>query len=240
MPTYTATMNRFEVKYLVPTRDVPRLVDELGEFMAPDPHSADGQGYPIFSIYWDSPDWTFFWEKVEGLKYRRKLRFRRYADSPDAWVEIKQREDRTLQKRRLCWPVERVGRVFNVAAGTDWDGAGDDPVATEALLLIHRMRLRPRIGVLYRRQAWFGAFDPELRVTFDGRLQYRTTDLDLERPFEHGKYIMDPRVTVMEIKYNHRAPVWLTKVIRRRGLQIVRMSKYCTAVDREYFDHQLT
>lgn len=236
----TATLNRFEVKYLVPTRDQSELAAALGDYVVPDPHSTDPRGYGVFSIYWDSPAFTFFWEKIEGLRDRRKLRFRRYLGSEDVFLEIKARQDRTLQKRRALWPAERVARAFGDGSRLDWDLVTDDPAAREAMTLVERLRLSPRVGILYRRRALFGAFDPELRVTFDSRLLYRGAGLDVTRPFETGKYLLDPRVTVMEVKYNHRAPVWLTKLARRRGLNLVRMSKYCSAIDREYFGHQLT
>ena len=240
MPSLTATLNRFEVKYLVPTRGLPHLIAELGEYVVPDRHASGAQGYPIFSIYWDSAELLLFWEKIEGLKSRRKLRFRRYLDSEEAFLEIKQREDRTLRKRRTTWPVERLVRAFGDGRSLEWELAAGDPVASEAMALVQRLRLAPRAGVLYRRRAFVGGFDPELRVTFDSRIQYRTTDLDLARPFDTGKYLLDPRATVMEIKYNHRAPVWLTKLIRRRELNLVRMSKYCSAIDAEFFGHELT
>ena len=83
------TMNRFEVKYLVATKQVADLVDEMAGYLTPDPHSDPAQGYRVFSIYWDTPDLGFFWEKIEGVKYRRKLRFRRYDDSGDGIIEIK-------------------------------------------------------------------------------------------------------------------------------------------------------
>ena len=240
MPSYTATKNRFEVKYLVATRALSELTGALGDYVIPDPHAGGEQGYGVFSIYWDSPDFRLFWEKVEGLKDRRKFRLRRYLGSDDVFLEIKQRHDRTLQKRRATWPVERATRAFGDGRSVDWEAVGDDPVGSEALVMVHSLRLAPRVGIFYRRRALFGAFDPELRVTFDSRIQYRTTGLDIARPFDTGKYVLDPRVTVMEIKYNHRAPVWLTKMVRRHELRIVRMSKYCTAVDREYYDNQLT
>jgi hypothetical protein len=235
MPATLAALNRFEVKYLVATRALPALAAELGEYVVPDPHSADPRGYGVFSLYWDSPSFTFFWEKIEGLEIRRKLRFRRYLGSEDVFLEIKARQDRTVQKRRAIWPAERVSRAFSDGSRLDWELAAGDPVGCEAMTLIERLRLFPRAGILYRRRALFGAFDPELRVTFDSRLQYRTAGLDIARPFDTGKYLLDPRVAVMEVKYNHRAPVWLTKLARRHELSLVRMSKYCTAMDREYF-----
>jgi len=77
-------------------------------------------------------------------------------------------------------------------------------------------------------------------VTFDGRILYHPRNFSLEHPFEEGTSVIDPRVTVLEIKYDHRAPVWLTKAIGERGLKIVRMSKYCSAVDKHFFGSQNT
>jgi len=240
-PSETEVMNRFEVKYLVATRTVPAMLAEFTEYTVPDPHDPVGDGYRVQSVYWDTADLRFFWDKVEGMKFRRKLRFRRYGDSAPVFVEVKQREDRTVQKRRLIWSADQVLAVFGDGTrGVDWDAASRDAVSTEVALLIDRLRLRPRMAISYRRRARFGAFDPELRVTFDGRIRYSHTDLDISRPFDLGRSVLDPRATVMEVKYNHRAPRWLTTAVCRYGLQMVRMSKYTTAVDRCYFGGQLT
>jgi hypothetical protein len=225
--------NRFEVKYFVATRHVPALVADLQPFSQPDSHARGSGGYGVFSVYWDTPRLSFFWEKVEGVKHRRKLRFRRYDSSDTVSVEIKQRVDRTLHKRRVSWPVSKVREAFGDGAAVRWDEIGDDPVATEVALMIERLRLRPTMGVRYQRHARFGRFDPGLRLTIDSRLMYRPAPIDLARPFTTGAYIIDPRVSVFEIKYDHRAPRWLTKLVCRYGLKIVRMSKYCSAVDRD-------
>ncbi|MEZ4588653.1 MAG: polyphosphate polymerase domain-containing protein [Gemmatimonadales bacterium] len=234
-------MNRFEVKYLVAAARGAELLAEVGDYLVPDRHSDGEAGYRIGSIYWDTPGLLFFWEKVEGVKYRRKLRFRRYQGSDSVFVEIKQREDRTLQKRRLKWPMERVEAVFGSGRqSVDWAGLDDDPVATEVALMIERLRLRPTVGVTYRRRAYQGRFDPRLRISFDTRLLYRPAPVGLADMFDGGRYIVDPRIGVLEIKYDHQVPSWLTKLVCRHGLTMVRMSKYCSAVDRHRFGGQNT
>lgn len=234
------TLNRYEIKYLVDTRRIPDLLRDVAPYTFLDPHSAEW-GYPIHSVYWDTSDFQLFWEKIEGLKVRRKLRFRRYGDSPDVFMEIKQRVDRTLQKRRIRLPLAAALDDFaRSGRGLDWDGVAGDEVGAEAALMIERDRLRPRMAISYRRRALFGAFDPELRITFDGRIRYHPTDFGLEHPFAEGVDVLDPRVSVLEIKFDHRVPTWLTKTVRRHGLGMVRMSKYCSAVDRHYFDGENT
>ena len=233
-------INRFEVKYFVATTAVPELLEALAPYTRVDSHADARHGYPIFSVYWDTEHLSFFWEKIEGVKSRRKVRFRRYGDSDEVYIEIKQREDRTLHKRRLKWPLARVVEVFGTGRGRDWSALGDEPVAREVALMIQRLSLRPTMGVSYRRRALFGAFDPELRVTVDTRLMYQPAPVDVARPFSSGAYILDPRVSVLEIKYDNRVPRWLTKLVCRHGLKIIRMSKYCSAVDLHRFGGQNT
>lgn len=228
-------INRFEIKYYVQTKEVPALLDELAPYTQSDPHADPVTGYSIFSVYWDTKALAFYWEKVEGLKNRRKLRFRRYGDDDQVYVEIKQREDRTLSKRRLKWPYDRVAQVFGSGRSVDWAALGDDPVAIEVALMIERLALRPSMGISYRRRALYGAFDPKLRVTFDSRLMYRPAPIDATKPFTVGPYILDPRISVLEIKYDNRAPQWLAKLVSRHGFKMVRMSKYTSAVDLHHF-----
>lgn len=231
--------NRFELKYLVSHQMVPDLIGALGAYCYPDPHGGD-TGYRVYSVYWDSPGLTFFWEKIEGLKFRRKLRFRTYGDGSDPFIEIKQRIDRTLQKRRVRWPLERVTEVFGPEGALLDDGAVEHPVASEVLCMCRQYDLRPTMAVSYRRRAFLGTFEPDLRITFDTRVQYHAGELDLARPFDVGRYVVDPRLAIMEVKFNHRVPIWLIGLISCFGLSVKRISKYCTAVDLDRFGGQHT
>ncbi len=238
---YKRSFNRFEVKYLVPHGLVTRLVDEIEGYVYPDPNWEGEWGYPVSSIYWDSDDLKLFWEKIEGIKYRRKLRFRRYGDDPHVFIEIKQRMDRTLQKRRVRWPIEQVVELFgHEPEFVEPMVEPEEPVASEAVWLRHRYRLRPRMAISYLRRAYYGSFEPDLRITFDRRVHYGHTHVDIRERFEGGKYLVDPRLIVMEIKYSDRVPLWLCKLATRHGLQMIRLSKYCTAVDHTFYGSTLT
>lgn len=233
--------NRFELKYLLRARQVDEVVDALGPYVTPDPHATHSWGYPIYSVYCDSPRLDFFWEKVEGLKYRRKVRFRTYGESDTVFLEIKQRVDRTLQKRRTTWPRERVEKCFfSGALDEAAAGEGRDPVADEIFVLWRLYDLQPNMGISYRRRAFFAADESDLRITFDSRVRYHHAEHPVGRPPDEGRYLVDPELSILEIKYGQAVPLWLCKLVERRELQLVRLSKYCTAIDRCHFQGEVT
>lgn len=231
--SYARSFNRFEWKYLVPRERARAFADGLRGYARADPHSGE-EGYEVRSVYWDAPELTFFWEKLDGEKFRRKLRFRTYADPDQVFVEIKQRTDRTVQKRRVRWPAERVRAVFG---GGTIDPAEEarvrERVAMEALFLCRTHRLEPRMAVRYRRRAYQASHEPDLRITFDSQLRCDARELDLRRPCDSGSFLLDPRLVVVEIKFDERVPMWLTRLVQRHELVLVRLSKYCAAVERE-------
>ena len=226
--------NRLELKYIVSCDTIEPLVRALGSYVVPDPNNGPTGGYPIYSVYADSPQLACFWEKIEGLKYRRKVRFRRYGDSDQIWLEIKQRIDRTLQKRRIRWPLAQVEQVFfQGELREDAIAEPDDRVLQEILFLWRHYDLRPTMGTSYQRQAWFAANESDLRITFDTRVQFHPSDLRLDAKAEPAKALIPPDQAILEVKYNHTVPLWLCRLLAEFDLQMIRMSKYCTAVDKE-------
>lgn len=237
------SFNRYELKYLVPVEQVPELREELAHRLVRDPH-AGPQGYPVWSVYYDTPALRFYWEKIEGLKFRRKLRIRRYGDidgsvsddSPVS-VEIKQRVNRVTQKRRVMLPYSRAldlcdrrQRVTVPDAGDGAGGGGQDFI-DEVLDLVTRLDLRATAITGYLREPYIGTdSDLGLRVTFDHRVRGRDRDFDLRKEAEN-RYIIPPGLSVLEIKVNERAPYWITDMTARHGLQIQRISKYCQSIE---------
>jgi hypothetical protein len=211
---YVRTFNRYEYKYVIPETQARALIRDLAPFTLPDPYSPTERGYPVHSIYWDSRELVFFWEKIDG---------------------------QTVQKRRVMWSQERIAQVFR-------DGAIDaereyevtDPVGQEALLLCHFHGLEPKMAIAYRRRAFFGAHEHDLRITFDTRLQYDSRALDIRARWDVGKYLMPADQCVLEIKFNHFVPRWLITLVGKHALCSTRFSKYCRAIDLEFFGGRFT
>jgi hypothetical protein len=226
--------NRFELKYLIHAAERDAIRADLAANMQPDPHGDIGT-YRVTSLYYDSRDFTCFWSKLDGIKYRRKVRLRIYgadADDPTtaAMAEIKQRINRTVQKRRLRLPL---GDGYELCRGTNVPGIGDRAdraAADEIRFLAGSLQLQPAVVISYQREAWMGgAYEPGLRITFDEDLGCRGPERLLgsgvpSRPF------LSPSWLVMEVKADEAVPLWVTHLLARHRCQLRRISKYCAGL----------
>jgi SPX domain protein involved in polyphosphate accumulation len=235
--TVVRRFNRYELKYVLHASQVAPLAADLGHFMAPDEHGDADGGYRVTSLYYDSPDLHFYRAKMDGLRYRRKLRVRIYpgdapvGDDTTAFVEIKQRTNLTVQKRRLVLPLRDA---LECCAGRPPPRTGgdrlDEAAASEVQYMVRALRLRPTAVVTYRRRAFVGSrYERGMRLTFDVLLRGRTTALDLAAEARGVSLIPIPMV-VMEIKVDDRVPDWTTSLVAKHECRLTRVSKYCLAV----------
>nr|WP_321498250.1 polyphosphate polymerase domain-containing protein [uncultured Methanolobus sp.] len=231
--------NRFELKYLLSIEQARELKKQIGAYMLPDQYAWDTGDYVISSLYYDSPGLQCYWEKIDGLKFRKKLRVRIYETEENitedsmVFVEIKQRYDKTIQKRRIAIPYRDAMTLCNERCFPDEYDERDRPVMEEVLAMIEERNLQPTLITSYFRHAYTGTdYDNGLRITFDSNIRYRINDLDLASK-NPGRYIVSPDRVIMEIKANERVPYWLTELIAQNNYRLVRISKYCTGLDVE-------
>ena len=69
--------NRFELKYEISAEIADALTTEILEQTTLDSAAGPTGTYQITSLYFDSEDLAFYRAKIEGIKFRRKLRIRR-------------------------------------------------------------------------------------------------------------------------------------------------------------------
>jgi len=235
--------NRYELKYIIPVTAAERIRADLRHVTVPDPYAGEN-GYPLISLYYDSPALDFFWNKIEGIKFRRKLRVRIYPANPieattHGMVEIKQRINRTVQKRRIYLPLEAAHLLCTRGDTPDLDlDEADLLVASEIRYMTESMQLLPTCITAYQRSAYMGGEnDPGLRITFDTDVRYRTHALTVNETAENFA-ILPPDWCIMEVKANERVPDWVTSLISRHNCQLHRVSKYCAGIARSRsFDH---
>ena len=235
--TYTRHFNRYELKYLVHYEQAGEFLNLVGRYIERDVNAGPQGVYRICSLYFDSPELTAFWEKLDGVKFRRKVRLRKYLNDErdEVFLEIKQRTDRTVQKRRTRG---RLGPLLSLMRRGRGCVARDD-VTDEAIWLADTHRLSPKAITSYNREAYFGRFERGLRITFDknvrGRLWRGRFGCDPRR----DAFIVPPSMFVLEVKCNNTVPTWVCSALNSMNLQIWRFSKYCGVINRHVYGGDL-
>ncbi|MEU8319253.1 polyphosphate polymerase domain-containing protein [Nonomuraea sp. NPDC048881] len=234
-PSKLHAFNRYEIKYLVDAWEAVALREEIEQRLDRDQHSGEA-GYGIWSVYYDTRQLRFYWEKIEGLKFRRKLRVRHYGDrwrvdgATPVFVEIKQRVNRVTQKRRVSLAYADALRLCDGRQMVEHDPS-QRAFLEEVLDLVLRLDLRPVAMTGYQRHAYLGRdADVGLRVTFDRRIRGRDRDFHLGADAEN-RFIVPAGKSIVEVKADERVPYWLTDLTAKRNLQVVRVSKYCQSVE---------
>jgi len=230
------SFNRLELKYVIPSVIRDALFEDLRANVSPDPEGGSGV-YQVTSLYYDTADLACFRAKLEGIKFRRKLRIRRYGtlgNDPDAavMVEIKQRINRTTQKRRIELPLREA---YSLCAGNllrEWPDQTHAAVADEVTFLALALSLRPTCVIGYIRRAFIGSrYEPGLRITFDHGLWSSVADAGLGGGAARHAFL-SPDWVVMELKTDRAIPIWVSNLLARNNVALVRFSKYCTGLAR--------
>ncbi len=242
MSVYQRLFSRFELKYVMETEVANDFVARIVDNLDVDPHADDTGAYRVSSVYYDSPTYDCYWEKIDGLKDRRKVRVRRYLDADHelASLEIKQRIDRTIQKRRNMLPLEQVYSV--VPPPDSWNRPtveveAETDLVKEVRGLVAHYDLIPQVMINYRRKAFQAKYDNGLRITIDSQLKCRQHNLDwADLADDDGVYFVPPGYVILEVKFNEVVPRWLTNHIAQFQCDLRRVSKYCEGIQLLVFD----
>jgi hypothetical protein len=214
---------RHELKYVTTPTKAKALQQSLKALMQLDPNSDDTGSYRIISLYFDTVDGAAFFDKLNGIEYRRKYRIRTYNDD---WrffkLECKYKLQDWTAKESETVPA---GWVNALCQGQDLDipeGAG--PLMRRFMMERRSGNLIPAVIIEYQRTAYvMDALD--VRVTFDERIQmdgYTTDMFATDRP---RVPLLEAEV-VVEVKYNEVLPASIAAVLRPITMQRLAISKY--------------
>ena len=231
---------RLELKYWVDERQAETIRRAIDPFVVPDRHNAvlGGHGYPIYSLYFDTPALDFHHAKLRGAADRYKLRARAYDEDGPVHLEVKRKVVDVIRKTRVAVPRQSW---VDAIAGFGEPVDSDNPVACRRLSsfahLLAQAGAEPQLLVRYEREAYESHVDGYARVTFDraievsvepfadlrlGGRDWISIDRDPEgRPFSP---------TLLELKCETRMPVWLMELVHRFQLRRTGFSKYGAGV----------
>ena len=191
---------RTEQKYELNMQEMYLINARLSRILTGDAHNHHG-GYMVRSLYFDTVNDDDFYDKLDGLEIRRKIRLRVYdPDAATAKLELKEKTGQNQRKRSLSLTREEAVKVQS----GDYDVLlfKEDDFARELYSRMKQYCYRPKCIVQYSRTAYAESVN-DTRVTLDRDLRATEADLNV-----FGKDIKLYPVGLtssctMEVKFNN-------------------------------------
>ena len=238
-------ITRYEIKFVVNHSQKQLFLAAAQRALHADPHG-ENACYQVTSVYFDSRQFDLYWSKIDGQSVRCKLRLRYYGgpdqshgfDERVGFLELKHRIKDSVHKQRIQLSSSDAHRILeDSAALRDVREFAPEPDADTSVVAacIERLyaahELLPTTVISYRREAWIGLVDTQLRVTFDQMAHaYRPESLRASG-LRYGLPIIAPDQYVLEIKFNDVVPRWIRDIVVEQGLAPRRFSKYASGIE---------
>lgn len=221
MAGFKDVFQRIEVKYLLDDMQYTELRKRLENMAAVDSYGKTS----ILNIYFDTPDYKLIERSLEKPIYKEKLRLRTYGvadDDTNAFIEIKKKYKGVVYKRRISMPyAEAIDYLVNGKRPKERSQISDEI----DYFLKYYKGIRPAMAISYDRIAMAGIEDPDLRITFDTNIRWRTDKLSLTEG-NKGKDILLPGQHLMELKIAGAMSIELAKILDELNIRKTSFSKY--------------
>ena len=234
---------RYELKYFLPVNRAEELIEQVKMHIKPDPHAVVIGGFPrynIQSVYLDTEDLKLYYEKLDGLRDRKKFRIRTYCrpnDETAVFFEIKYRYNTQVMKDRAKFSLKDVQDLLDnkiKLAEMDLPITVRKP-AERFCHYANLMSLIPIVNVKYDRIPFIGKFDNQIRLTVDTNLcfiDHRGTR-KLFEPFVEEAVPLPG--AILELKFDKYMPEWMRGITKNFEIRQQSISKYAHCVDKSVF-----
>lgn len=180
----------------------------------------------------ESPAFVEIKKKYDGVVYKRRIDMK-YADALDYLnqsIDNNMSETDRMNNNRTDDKINHPEKESITARDHKNPKDKEKIVNHQIRREIDSMRdyyknLQPMMAISYDRIAMFGTEDPELRITFDRNIRYRTDRLDL-RYGNVGTDILKPNQRLMELKIAGAMPIKLARIFSELRIYPVSFSKY--------------
>lgn len=235
-------LERYELKFLIPESMIQPISDFVSLYCQLDYHSEQNQDtfYPIYTLYFDSSDYTFLRKRMAGAENRFNMRVRTYdkEEGMPCFFEIKQKRNGIVRKYRTR--VEhKEWQLILESSEIGFNTCSEKEKAELFVRLASSYGALPKVLSCYRRKAWVSRVDDYGRVTFDRELRcQREVECNLiPDPYHMSAYdnttLFDRECSIiLELKcYASNVPLWMLDLIRHFNLQRSSFSKYVNSIN---------
>lgn len=218
MPKY-----RYENKYIINKYVYESLRKQLDGVMKLDPHSISKDiSYYISSLYYDDIDDNAYYEKVDGVEYRKKYRLRIYnGDVNTCKLECKYKDENMTYKRDCKLNKKNLEYLLNKEFNKI---KFKDELLNEFILDSKINLLRPSVVVDYARLAYVYPYS-DVRITFDSLIKSGKQKDFINREIVKVDCLLSDQI-VLEVKYNEVLPEHIQAILNQYNLMLGSLSKF--------------
>ena len=202
---------RHELKFKISESAAEVLKQKLSLIMSTDDYAYYSDGsYLIKSLYFDDLNSNSYYEKMDGVLYRKKYRIRIY-NNDDSFIRLekKMKHNNYTAKEQMLISKDIYSKILNGKIEEINDANG---LLLEFLNEIRTKHLVPSIIVGYHRTAFTYPIS-EVRITFDSNIESGLYNYDL---FDNNmpEYNVDEKgKQVLEVKFNEVLPLHIANIL---------------------------
>ena len=215
---------RHELKFIISKSISSILKQRLALAMDIDKNSVNlDNTYFIRSLYFDDPYSSAYYEKLDGVLYRKKYRIRIYNNDPSfIRLERKWKHNNLTSKDQIKISKELCEKILNndlenIDLSTD--------LMNDFISEIKFKNLKPSVIVDYQRLAYTYPIS-EVRITFDENLKSGLYNYDLFDCDTNSYDIFSPDEVVLEVKYNDYLPEHISIILETVPMYRQAVSKF--------------
>lgn len=218
---------RHEIKFIISKQMSLILKQRLALAMDVDKNSVNlDNTYFIRSLYFDDINSTAYYEKIDGVLYRKKYRIRIYNnDSSFIRLERKWKHNNMTSKDQLKISKENcINLLTNQFDNIDKELLNNS-LMKEFITDIKVFGLKPSVIVDYKRLAYTYPIS-EVRITFDERIKSGLYNCNLFNMNRITYDVIDNNEVVLEVKFNEVLPEHISIILQTIPLYRQAVSKF--------------
>lgn len=218
---------RHEIKFIISKQMSLILKQRLVLAMDVDKNSVNlDNTYFIRSLYFDDINSTAYYEKIDGVLYRKKYRIRIYNnDSSFIRLERKWKHNNMTSKDQLKISKENcINLLTNQFDNIDKELLNNS-LMKEFITDIKVFGLKPSVIVDYKRLAYTYPIS-EVRITFDERIKSGLYNCNLFNMNRITYDVIDNNEVVLEVKFNEVLPEHISIILQTIPMYRQAVSKF--------------
>lgn len=202
---------RHELKFKISNSAAEVLKQKLSLILKKDKNAYYSDGsYLIKSLYFDDLDSSSYYEKMDGVLYRKKYRIRIYNNNDEfIRLEKKMKHNTYTAKEQILISKDIYSKILNGKLDEIESPTG---LLKEFITNSKTKHLVPSVIVLYHRTAFTYPIS-EVRITFDSHIQSGLYNYDLFDKEVPMYDVSEPGKQVLEVKFNEVLPLHIANIL---------------------------